>query len=71
MGAPSFDVQHIPSKIQDLLVINTETLKDTPSLGNALVASGTKPSALMKTIRQGKSRARSDGKIVGQSNLPA
>jgi NitT/TauT family transport system substrate-binding protein len=43
-----FDSSKIPGEIQDLLVINSETLKDNPELGKALVGVWYETIALMQ-----------------------
>jgi NitT/TauT family transport system substrate-binding protein len=43
-----FDSSKIPGEIQDLMVINTETLKDNPNLGKALVGIWYETIALMQ-----------------------
>ncbi len=43
-----FDSSKIPGEIQDLMVVNTETLKDNPELGKALVGAWYETIALMK-----------------------
>jgi NitT/TauT family transport system substrate-binding protein len=43
-----FDSSKIPGEIQDLLVVNTETLKDNPDLGKALAGIWYETIALMK-----------------------
>ncbi|UEM19829.1 putative urea ABC transporter substrate-binding protein [Skermanella mucosa] len=43
-----FDSSRIPGEIIDLMVVNTETLKDNPSLGKALVGAWYETLALMR-----------------------
>jgi len=43
-----FDSSKIPGEIEDLMVVNTETLKDNPDLGKALVGIWYETIALMK-----------------------
>ncbi|GAC1332042.1 MAG: putative urea ABC transporter substrate-binding protein [Bradyrhizobium sp.] len=51
-----YDSSKIPGEIQDLLVINTETLKENPNLGKALVGIWYETIALMKD-QSGKGKA--------------
>lgn len=46
--AAVFDSSKIPGEIEDLLVVNTATLKDNPELGKALVGAWYETIALMK-----------------------
>jgi NitT/TauT family transport system substrate-binding protein len=50
-----FNSSKIPGEIQDLMVVNTQTLKDNPNLGKALVGIWYETIALMKdTGEEGK-----------------
>src|SRR3979411_3028932 len=61
-----FDSSKIPGEIQDLLVINTETLKDNPNLGKALVGVWYEPIAMMKDdADKGKAAREAMAKLSG------
>lgn len=61
-----FDSSKIPGEIQDLLVVNTETLKDNPNLGKALVGIWYETIALMKdTGEKGKAAREEMAKLSG------
>ena len=44
-----FDSSQIPGEIMDMMVVNTETLKENPNLGKALTGAWYEMTALMKT----------------------
>lgn len=46
-ASPVFDSSQIPGEILDMLVVNTETLKDNPKLGKALVGAWYETMAVM------------------------
>lgn len=61
-----FDSSKIPGEIQDLMVVNTETLKDNPNLGKALVGIWYETIALMKdTGEKGKAAREEMAKLSG------
>jgi NitT/TauT family transport system substrate-binding protein len=61
-----FDSSKIPGEIQDLMVINTDTLKDNPNLGKALVGIWYETIALMKdTGDKGKAAREEMAKLSG------
>ena len=61
-----FDSSKIPGEIQDLMVVNTETLKDNPDLGKALVGIWYETIALMKdTGDKGKAAREEMAKLSG------
>lgn len=61
-----FDSSKIPGEIQDLMVVNTETLKDNPSLGKALVGIWYDTIALMQdTGDKGKAAREAMAKLSG------
>jgi NitT/TauT family transport system substrate-binding protein len=61
-----FDSSKIPGEIQDLMVVNTETLKDNPDLGKALVGIWYETIALMKdTGDKGKAAKEEMAKLSG------
>jgi len=61
-----FDSSKIPGEIEDLLVINTETLKDNPNLGKALVGIWYETIALMKDQSdKGKAAREAMAKLSG------
>src|SRR6202140_899489 len=61
-----FDSSKIPGEIEDLLVINTETLKDNPNLAKALVGIWYETIALMKDESdKGKAAREAMGKLSG------
>jgi NitT/TauT family transport system substrate-binding protein len=61
-----FDSSKIPGEIEDLLVINTETLKDNPNLGKALVGIWYETIALMKDESdKGKAAREAMAKLSG------
>jgi NitT/TauT family transport system substrate-binding protein len=55
-----FDSSKIPGEIQDLMVVNTETLKDNPNLGKALVGIWYEAIALMKDTGDKGTAAREE-----------
>ncbi len=61
-----FDSSKIPGEIEDLLVVNTETLKDNPDLGKALVGIWYETIALMKDDgEKGKAAREAMAKLSG------
>jgi NitT/TauT family transport system substrate-binding protein len=65
-----FDSSKIPGEIQDLLVIKTETLKDNPDLGKALVGIWYETIALMQDSgEKGKAARTAMAKLSG-TDLP-
>jgi len=61
-----FDSSKIPGEIEDLMVINTETLKDNPDLGKALVGAWYETIALMKAdTPDGKAAREEMAKLSG------
>jgi NitT/TauT family transport system substrate-binding protein len=61
-----FDSSKIPGEIQDLMVVNTQTLKDNPNLGRALVGIWYETIALMKdTADKGKAARTAMAKASG------
>jgi NitT/TauT family transport system substrate-binding protein len=61
-----FDSSKIPGEIQDLLVVNTETLKDNPNLAKALVGIWYETIALMKDESdKGKAAREAMAKLSG------
>jgi NitT/TauT family transport system substrate-binding protein len=69
-ATPVFDSSKIPGEIQDLLVINTQTLKDNPDLGKALVGIWYETIALMKDQSdKGKAAREAMAKLSG-TDLP-
>ena len=61
-----FDSSKIPGEIEDLLVVNTATLKDNPELGKALAGSWYETIALMKdTSDKGKAAREAMAKLSG------
>jgi NitT/TauT family transport system substrate-binding protein len=65
-ATPVFDSSKIPGEIQDLLVINTQTLKDNPDFGKALVGIWYETIALMKDQSdKGKAAREAMAKLSG------
>jgi NitT/TauT family transport system substrate-binding protein len=65
-----FNSSKIPGEIQDLLVIKTETLKDNPDLGKALVGIWYETIALMEDLgEKGKAARTAMAKLSG-TDLP-
>jgi NitT/TauT family transport system substrate-binding protein len=61
-----YDSSKIPGEIQDLLVVNTQTLKDNPALAKALVGIWYETIALMKdTGEKGKAAREAMAKLSG------
>ena len=61
-----FNSSKIPGEIEDLMVVNTETLKDNPDLGKALVGIWYETIALMKdTGDKGKAAREAMAKLSG------
>jgi NitT/TauT family transport system substrate-binding protein len=61
-----YDSSKIPGEIQDLLVVNTDTLKDNPNLGKALVGIWYETVALMQdTGDKGKAAREAMAKLSG------
>ena len=61
-----YDSSKIPGEIEDLLVLNTQTLKDNPDLGKALVGIWYETIALMKdTSEKGKAAREAMAKLSG------
>jgi len=61
-----FDSSKIPGEIEDLLVLNSETMKDNPELAKALVGIWYETIALMKdTGEKGKSAREAMAKLSG------
>ena len=61
-----FDSSKIPGEIEDLLVVNTETLKDNPDFAKALVGIWYETIALMKdTSDKGKAAREAMAKLSG------
>ena len=61
-----FDSSKIPGEIMDLMVVNTQTLKDNPELGKALVGAWYETMALMQRQRRsGRRRAEAMAKARG------
>ena len=62
-----FDSSKIPGEIEDLMVVNTETLKDNPDLGKALVGIWYETIALMQadTGEKGKAAREAMAKLSG------
>jgi NitT/TauT family transport system substrate-binding protein len=61
-----FDSSHIPGEIEDLLVINTQTLKDNPELARALTGIWYETIALMKDPgEKGKAAREAMAKLSG------
>jgi len=61
-----FDSSKIPGEIEDLMVVNTETLKDNPDLGKALVGIWYETIALMKDPGdKGKTAREAMAKLSG------
>jgi NitT/TauT family transport system substrate-binding protein len=61
-----FDSSKIPGEIQDLLVLNSETLKDNPELAEALVGIWYETTALMQdNSEKGKSAREGMAKLSG------
>ncbi len=61
-----YDSSKIPGEIQDLLVVNTETLKDNPNLGKALVGIWYETIALMQDPgEKGKAAREAMAKLSG------
>jgi len=61
-----FDSSKIPGEIEDLMAVNTETLKDNPNLGRALVGIWYETIALMKDPGdKGKAARESMAKLSG------
>ncbi len=61
-----FDSSKIPGEIEDLLVVNTETLKDNPNFGKALVGIWYETIALMKDpTDKGKAAREAMAKLSG------
>lgn len=61
-----FDSSKIPGEIEDLLVVNTETLKDNPELGKALTGAWYETIALMKDEgAKGKAAREAMAKLSG------
>jgi NitT/TauT family transport system substrate-binding protein len=65
-----YDSSKIPGEIQDLLVINTETLKDNPDLGKALVGIWYETIALMKDAGEKGKAAREEMAKLSGTDLP-
>jgi NitT/TauT family transport system substrate-binding protein len=65
-ATPVFDSSKIPGEIQDLLVVNSETLKDNPDLGKALVGIWYETIALMEDKGdKGKAAREAMAKLSG------
>jgi NitT/TauT family transport system substrate-binding protein len=61
-----FDSSKIPGEIEDLMVVNTATLKDNPDLGKALVGIWYETIALMQAdSAEGKAAREAMGKLSG------
>lgn len=61
-----FDSSKIPGEIEDLMVVNTQTLKDNPDLGKALVGIWYETIALMQADGdEGKAAREAMGKLSG------
>src|SRR3979490_2781137 len=61
-----FDSSKVPGEIQDLMVVNTQTLKDNPNLGKALVGIWYETIALMKDESdKGKAAREAMAKLSG------
>ncbi len=61
-----FDSSKIPGEIEDLMVVNTATLKDNPDLGKALVGIWYETIALMQAdTPEGKAAREAMGKLSG------
>jgi NitT/TauT family transport system substrate-binding protein len=61
-----FDSSKIPGEIEDLLVVNTQTLKDNPDLGKALVGIWYETLALVTAdTPEGKAAREAMGKLSG------
>jgi NitT/TauT family transport system substrate-binding protein len=61
-----FDSSKIPGEIEDLMVVNTATLKDNPELGKALAGAWYETIALMKdTSDKGKAAREAMAKLSG------
>ena len=61
-----FDSSKIPGEIEDLMVVNTATLKDNPALGKALVGIWYETIALMQAdTPEGKTARQAMGKLSG------
>jgi NitT/TauT family transport system substrate-binding protein len=61
-----FDSSKIPGEIEDLMVVNTATLKDNPDLGKALVGIWYETIGLMKTdTPEGKAAREAMAKLSG------
>jgi NitT/TauT family transport system substrate-binding protein len=64
--AEVFDSSKIPGEIEDLMVVNTQTLKDNPDLGKALVGIWYETIALMKDPGdKGKAAREAMAKLSG------
>ena len=64
-----FDSAQIPGEIIDIMVVNTETLKDNPDFGKALVGAWYEVMALMTRARRG-GKAAKDGDGQGLRHRP-
>jgi NitT/TauT family transport system substrate-binding protein len=65
-ATPVFDSSKIPGEIQDLLVVNTQTLKDNPDFGKALVGIWYETIALIKDPSdKGKAAREAMAKLSG------
>jgi NitT/TauT family transport system substrate-binding protein len=61
-----FDSSKIPGEIEDLMVVNTATLKDNPELGKALAGAWYETIALMKDASdKGKAAREAMAKLSG------
>jgi NitT/TauT family transport system substrate-binding protein len=60
-----FDSSQIPGEIIDMMVVNTETLKDNPKLGKALVGAWYETMALMSEPEKGKPAREAMAKASG------
>jgi NitT/TauT family transport system substrate-binding protein len=61
-----FNSSQIPGEIEDMMVVNTETLKDNPDLGKALVGIWYETIALMQAdTPEGKAAREAMGKLSG------
>jgi NitT/TauT family transport system substrate-binding protein len=60
-----FDSSQIPGEIIDMMVVNTETLKDNPKLGKALVGAWYETMALMSDPEKGKAAREAMAKASG------
>jgi NitT/TauT family transport system substrate-binding protein len=66
-ATPVFDSSQVPGEIIDMMVVNTQTLKDNPALGKALTGAWFEVAALMKA---GDSQALTQMAKAAGTDLP-